>query len=163
MLHRDDQLISIAPKLPPNHNLWFQQDGAMAHTAVINLGELHCLFLQQVIFCSSDVTWPPCSPDLTAPDFFCRGYLKSKMYCSCPVDLSALKQTIRDESSKFRRNTLKSYTRVLNSCAPLYSGGWWPPRRHCTQEVKHCKHNLSTIVNFIVLNWLLVVKCFLYL
>ena len=40
MLHRDDQLISVALKLPPNYNLWFQQDGAVAHTSVINMAEL---------------------------------------------------------------------------------------------------------------------------
>ena len=28
----------LAPKLPQNHNLWFQQDGAMAHMSVIKHG-----------------------------------------------------------------------------------------------------------------------------
>ena len=28
----------LAPKLPPNHNLWFQQDGATAHKVVIKHG-----------------------------------------------------------------------------------------------------------------------------
>jgi len=102
MLHRDDQLISIAPKLPPNHNMWFQQDGAMAHTTVINMAELHSLFLQWVIF----RLWPPCSPDLTTPDFFCRGYLKSKVYCSRPVDLIALKQTMLDKIFNISEETL---------------------------------------------------------
>jgi hypothetical protein len=36
---RHTEMISefLALKLPPNHNLWFQQDGATAHTAVIIL------------------------------------------------------------------------------------------------------------------------------
>jgi hypothetical protein len=106
MLHRDDQLISVAPNLPPTHNLWLQQDGAMAHTTVLNMAELHLLFPQRVIFHFSDVAWPPCSPDLTAPDFFCRGYLKSKVCCSHPVDLSALKQTIRDKIFNISEETL---------------------------------------------------------
>jgi hypothetical protein len=55
-----------APKLPPNHDLWFQQDGAVAHTAVIRMAVPRCLFLQRL----SDVPWPPSSPDLTAPEFF---------------------------------------------------------------------------------------------
>jgi hypothetical protein len=37
MLHRYDQWIS-SPKLLPNYILWFQQDGAMAHMAVIKQG-----------------------------------------------------------------------------------------------------------------------------
>jgi len=28
----------LASKLPQNHNMWFQQDGAMAHMAVIKHG-----------------------------------------------------------------------------------------------------------------------------
>jgi hypothetical protein len=27
----------LAPKLPPKHNLWFQQDGTAAHMAVIKM------------------------------------------------------------------------------------------------------------------------------
>jgi hypothetical protein len=30
-------------KLPPNRHLWFQQDVAAAHTAVISVGSLGCL------------------------------------------------------------------------------------------------------------------------
>jgi len=55
MLHRDDQLISVAAKLPLNYNLWFQQDCAAAYTRVINMAELR-LFPQQVIFRFTDVT-----------------------------------------------------------------------------------------------------------
>jgi len=39
----------LVPKLPPKHNMWFQQNGATAHTAVISKAVLHFLFLQQVI------------------------------------------------------------------------------------------------------------------
>jgi len=50
---RHTQIINefLAPKLPPNHNLRFQQDGAEAHSAVISMP----LFQQQVISRSSDV------------------------------------------------------------------------------------------------------------
>jgi hypothetical protein len=70
VLHRDDHLTSIAPKLPPNHNLWFKQDGATAHITVINMAALHHLFPRRVISHFSDVTWSPCLPDQTAPEFF---------------------------------------------------------------------------------------------
>jgi hypothetical protein len=39
----------LVPKLPPKHNMLFQQNGATAHTAVISMAVLHFLFLQQVI------------------------------------------------------------------------------------------------------------------
>lgn len=41
----------LALKLPPNHDLWFQQDGATAHSAVISMP----LFQQRVISRSDDV------------------------------------------------------------------------------------------------------------
>jgi hypothetical protein len=51
----------LATKLPPNHNFCFQQDSLMIHTAVI----------RALVSSTDDVPWPPHSPDLTAPDFFC--------------------------------------------------------------------------------------------
>ena len=64
----------LAPKLPPNHNLWFQQDGSTAHTAVISMAALSLLFPQRMISRFGDV--PTRSPDLTALYFFPWGYLK---------------------------------------------------------------------------------------
>jgi len=64
----------LPPNLPPNNGtLWFEQDVATAHTAVISIAALRCLFPQRVISGFGDVPWPPRSPDLTAPDFFSVG------------------------------------------------------------------------------------------
>ena len=61
----------LSPNLTPNNGtLWFQQDGATAHTAVISIAALRRLFPQRVISRFGDVPWPPLSPDLTAPGFF---------------------------------------------------------------------------------------------
>jgi hypothetical protein len=49
----------LAGKLPPNHNLWFVQDGAAAHTATISMAALRRLFPQRVILRFGDVPWPP--------------------------------------------------------------------------------------------------------
>jgi hypothetical protein len=64
----------LAPKLSPNRNLWFEEDGATAHTEVISMAALHLLFPQRVISRFGDV--PPRSPYLIALDFFLWGYLK---------------------------------------------------------------------------------------
>jgi len=40
----------LATKIPSNHNLWFQQDGAMPHTAMISMAVLCCLFLLRARF-----------------------------------------------------------------------------------------------------------------
>lgn len=49
---------------------YFQQDGAPAHTSARNLNYLESYFDERVI---SKGLWPPRSPDLTPPDFFCGG------------------------------------------------------------------------------------------
>ena len=41
--------------------------------------------------------WHPRSPDLTVPDFFLSGYLKSKVYASKPKTIDELKCNIRAE------------------------------------------------------------------
>jgi len=112
----------LSPNLPPNNGtLWFQQDGATAHMAVISIAALRRLFPQRVISCFIDVPWPPRSPDLTALDFFLWGYLKSKVYSNRPTDLHTLKENIREKNRQtFRRNTSSHYVQLLNSCAPVH-------------------------------------------
>ena len=78
----------------------------MAHEAVISIAALRCLFPQWVISCFSDVPWPPRSPDLTAPDVFLWGYLKSKVYSNRPTDLHTLKESIREEIPKLSEEIL---------------------------------------------------------
>jgi len=86
----------LSPNLSPNNGtLWFQQDGATAHTAVISIAALGRLFPQRLISRFGDVPWPPRSPDLSAPDFCMWGYLKSKVYRNRSTDLHALKENIR--------------------------------------------------------------------
>ena len=87
----------LYPNLPPNNGtLWFQQDGTMVHTEVISFAALCRLFLQRVISHFGNVSWPPRSLDITAPDFFLWGYLKSKVYSTLPTDLHAPKENIRE-------------------------------------------------------------------
>ena len=46
---------------------------------------------------NSKPLWPPRSTDLTTPDFFLFGYLKSKEYCNNPQTLGELKNNIAHE------------------------------------------------------------------
>jgi hypothetical protein len=58
-----------------------------------------------------DLTWPPRSPDLTAPDFFLWGNLKGKLYNNHPTDLHALKENTREEIAKLSEETLQTVMR----------------------------------------------------
>ncbi|XP_039295229.1 uncharacterized protein LOC120353885 [Nilaparvata lugens] len=51
-------------------DLWFQQDGATAHTARISLDVLREMFPGRLVSLRGDVGWPARSPDLSICDFF---------------------------------------------------------------------------------------------
>lgn len=78
-------------------HFWFQQDGAPPHTARATIDVLKRLFPGRLMSKNGDFHWPPRSPDLTPPDFFLWGYLKSKVYINMPRTLDALKTNIRQE------------------------------------------------------------------
>ena len=78
-------------------NVWFQQDGATAHTSRRSLGLLREMFPGHVVSLQDDIGWPPRSPDLTPCNFFLWGYLKAQAYQYCPQTLEALKEAITQE------------------------------------------------------------------
>jgi len=51
--------------------IWFQQDGATAHTSREAMAELRRLFPGKLLSHRGDVPWPACSSDLSTCDFFC--------------------------------------------------------------------------------------------
>jgi hypothetical protein len=61
----------LHPAVEDNQEVWFQQDGATAHTARATMDLLREIFGEQIILKNAEFVWPPRSPDLTAPDFFC--------------------------------------------------------------------------------------------
>lgn len=77
--------------------MWFQQDGATAHTATASMLVVRGMFPQHVISRFGDIPWPSRSPDLTVCDYFLWGYLKSKVYINKPRNIQELKDSIRQE------------------------------------------------------------------
>ena len=88
------QLLSLWVNM---EEMWFQQDGATAHTARASMTGVWQLFLQHVVSRFGDFPWPPRSPDLSACDFFLWGYLKSKVYVRKPRTVDDLKVSICEE------------------------------------------------------------------
>jgi hypothetical protein len=111
----------LAPKLPPNHNLRFQQDGATAHTAVVSMAALCFLFPQRVTTRFGDVPWPSRSPDLPEPDIVVYSYLKIKAYIKRHINLHALRRAIRDEIVNISDETLRQVMRRFLTPAHLSS------------------------------------------
>lgn len=56
-----------------DNSTWFQQDGAMAHTAEMSINVVTELFPGTDIFINADIAFPPRSPDLTHFRFFPSG------------------------------------------------------------------------------------------
>ena len=84
--------------------MWFQQDGATAHTANESMAIFRNMFPGPLISRFGDVPWPPRSPDLSTCDFFFLWrYLKSRVYAHTPCTLNDLKEVIRQEIRPFDR------------------------------------------------------------
>lgn len=112
----------LRPKMEENgvENVWFQQDGATAHTSRRSMDILRELFPGRLISLRGDVGWPPRSPDLTPCDFFLWGYLKSKVYQHRPRTLLALRReiarAIEEIPVEMTVKVMESYRERLNQC-----------------------------------------------
>ena len=60
--------------------MWFQKDGAAAHTAKESMQLLRERFNGRIISRFSGINWPSRSSDLTSPDFFVA-ISKGKGFC----------------------------------------------------------------------------------
>lgn len=100
--------------------MWFQQDGATAHTARASMEVVRQMFPGHVISRFGDVSWPPRSPDLSICDFFLWGYLKSKVYVNKPRTINALKIAIREEieavPNEMLQRAVRNFQERIKSC-----------------------------------------------
>lgn len=107
-------------------NVWFQQDGAQPHYALIVRDFLNNIFPEKWIGRRGAVEWPPRSPDLTPLDFFYWGYLKGKVYETKPTDIDDLRERICNVSSEISANMLQNVTNQhyvrFSHCQLKYGG-----------------------------------------
>ena len=87
-------------------SMWFQQDGATAHTARASMTAVRAAFPNHVISRSGDLPWPPRSPDISMCDFYLWGFLKSRVYAAKPRTLEELKTAIRENIQEIGEETL---------------------------------------------------------
>ncbi|GFT04704.1 putative transposable element [Trichonephila clavipes] len=93
-----------------NHDvqeLWFQQDGAICHTARATNALLKDTFGDRLISRFGPVNWPPRSCDLTPLDYFLWGYVKSLIYADTPQTLDHLEDNIRRVIADIRPQMLE--------------------------------------------------------
>lgn len=101
-------------------DVWFQQDGATAHTARISMELLKNTFPERLISLRGDVPWPARSPDLAPCDFFLWGHLKSLVYNDKPRTLQHLKDNIRQAIAQIPVDMLerveRNFKTRVNQC-----------------------------------------------
>ena len=90
----------------PLRRVWFQQDGATSHTTRAVLDYLHEVFGARLLSKNTSREWPPRSPDLTIPDFFLWGWLKTEAYRTPLNSLTALKRRLRKLTADIPAATL---------------------------------------------------------
>jgi len=105
--------------------IWFQQDGATAHTARISMTKLRQMFPTRLVSLRGDLGWPARSPDLSICDFFLWGYLKEKVFRHRPHTLQELKRRIIEEvnaiPNQMCQNAARSFQNRLHQC--IATGG----------------------------------------
>jgi len=101
-------------------DIWFQQNGATAHTARASMAVVRQMFPGHVISRFGDVHWPPRSSDLSICDFFLWGYLKSKVYINKPRTLEDLKNSIRQEieavPNEMLERAIRNFQKRIHIC-----------------------------------------------
>ena len=100
-------------------NQWFQQDGAPAHRATETRNRLRDRFQDRLIAKGVGHDWPPRSPDLTPPDFFLWGYLKSQVYKGQPKTIQELKKAVEKAIRRIPTATCRAAMEAARDRAKL--------------------------------------------
>lgn len=93
--HEIENFLEELPLEINNPHLYYQQDGAPAHNAIVVRNYLEERFGEHVISTHGPIRWPPRSPDLTPLDFFLWGHIKKIVYRTPPTTLNILENRIR--------------------------------------------------------------------
>ena len=101
-------------------NIWFQQDGAICHTAEATLDVLRPVFEDRIISRRAEIFQPPRSLDLTPLDYYLWGAVKDNCYADKPETIDTLKDNIREAIVKIQLYTidkvLKNWTDRVRYC-----------------------------------------------
>ena len=119
----------LMPKLRnlgENATVWFQQDGATAHTAKKSMNVLRGLFPAHLISLHGDIGWPARSPDLSPCDYFLWGYVKSEVFKHRPTTIDGLKaaicKTINEIPQEMIQRAMENFRIRLQQCIAVQGG-----------------------------------------
>lgn len=106
--------------LEERRNMWFQHDGCPAHNSAVSREVLNRDYNGRWIGRGGPVHWPARSPDLTSPDFFLWGFLKTKVYQQVSTTRENMIGRIRNACAQIEADTLlscvQSFEVRINKC-----------------------------------------------
>ena len=94
--------------LETRRRMWLQQDGAPSHFARIVRAFLNDHYGNRWISRGGPVNWPAYSPDLTSPDFYLWGVLKTAVFEQQPTTRAHMQDRIRRACAAIPRQTLQN-------------------------------------------------------
>ncbi|OXU16918.1 hypothetical protein TSAR_001938 [Trichomalopsis sarcophagae] len=107
--------------------MWFQQDNAAPHFALIVRQFLNQNYRERWIGRGGPVNWPPNSSDLTSLDFYLWGYLKNVVFEERPTTREDMQDRIRQAYAAITRqtlNTVRHFQRRLTLCLQANGGNF---------------------------------------
>ena len=90
-----------------DQDLWWQQDGATAHTVEIVRNWLDTKFDGRVISNKMTHVWPPCSLDLSPLDFWFWGHAMHHLKTTKLLTIEQLMVDVNDFASQLDQETVK--------------------------------------------------------
>ena len=87
-------------------NIWFQQVGAMCHTAEATVDVLLPVFEDRIISRRADVVWPPWNCNMTLFDYYLWDAVKDKCYAAKPETIDTLNDNIREVIGEIQLHTI---------------------------------------------------------
>ena len=130
--------------------IYFQQDGASVHRKREVLSYLHDVFVARLITLSGGaeiLIWPPCSPDLSAMDFYFWNAIITRVYYghSPPSDLASLKSAIQRawnevDPDEIARAVTQGFQKRIELCLPN-DGGYFERNSMKEGDVGYKKEN----------------------
>ena len=97
--------------------LWFQQDGARAHTVDKVLDWLREKFGDRIISLNSDVIWPPKSPDMAPNDYYLWSVCLREIARVKPNTINDIKELVTDYLASLDRDEVRRAVLNINKRA----------------------------------------------
>ena len=101
-------------------NMLMQHDGAPPHHALCSRQVMNEIFDEKWLGRGSPAPWPPCSPELTSPDYFLYGFFEERVMAVAPTMPDDMKERIRHACTEITPEMLaevrRSFYQRTNKC-----------------------------------------------